>query len=87
VQTAYATSLYEAAGEGTPAPELAATLQRILARDPANGQALWLSGLVAARGGDKAAARSHWGRLLAQLAPGSPEYAAVKQRVDALASN
>jgi cytochrome c-type biogenesis protein CcmH len=87
VQSAYATSLYEAAGEGTPAPELAATLQRILARDPANGQALWLSGLVAARGGDKAAARSHWGRLLAQLAPGSPEYAAVKQRVDALASN
>jgi cytochrome c-type biogenesis protein CcmH len=87
VQSAYAGSLYESAGGGGLPTELSGVLQRILARDPTNGQALWLSGLVAARSGDKAAARAHWGRLLAQLAPGSPEHAAVKQRVDALSAN
>jgi cytochrome c-type biogenesis protein CcmH len=87
VQGAYAESLYRSAGDGALPSELAGVLQRILARDPDNRNALWLSGLTAARRGEAASARAHWGRLLAQLAPGSPEHAALKQRVESLSAN
>lgn len=87
VQSAYAESLLRAAGDGPPSAELSGVVQRLLARDPDNREALWLAGLAASRLGDAAAARAHWGKLLAQLSPGSPEHAALKKRVESLASN
>lgn len=87
IQSVYADSLYKSAGEGTPPAELAGVLRHMLTRDPGNRDALWLSGLLASREGDTTAARAHWGKLLAQMSPGSPEHAALKKRVDSLATN
>jgi cytochrome c-type biogenesis protein CcmH len=87
VQSAYAESLYKSAGDGMPPAELADVLSHILTRDPANRDALWLSGLAASRAGDAASARTQWQKLLAQISPGSTEYAALKKRMDSLATN
>jgi hypothetical protein len=42
---------------------------------------------LASREGDAAAARAHWGKLLAQMSPGSAEHTALKKRVESLATN
>lgn len=47
--------------------EVSQYLKRALTINPDNRQALWLSGLGAAQRGDKAMAKTHWGRLVPLL--------------------
>ncbi len=82
-QLDYATALLEAAGAGAPPPEAVARLERIVARDPSNPDALYYLGEVAQRQGDTAGAALYWQRLLAQLPEESPDHAWLKARIEA----
>jgi cytochrome c-type biogenesis protein CcmH len=77
-----------AAPEGAAAlpAESIAALTAVLEKEPADGAALWLLGFVAAKDGNKDEAQRLWSRLLAQFAPESAEYAAVKKQIDSLAT-
>ncbi len=55
------------AAGGQITEEVSQYLDRALTINPDNRQALWLSGLGAAQRGDKAMAKTHWGRLVPLL--------------------
>jgi len=66
------------------APGDAAPFRRRLEGNPNDREALWQVGLAEAASGNKLAAAELWGRLLGQFDPASPEYAALRARLDAL---
>ena len=85
-QLDYAGALIEAADAGGPTPpEAVALLEKIVAREPANPDALYYLGEAAFRTGDAAGAALYWRRLLTQLPPDGEDYAWLKARIDALA--
>jgi cytochrome c-type biogenesis protein CcmH len=63
-----------------------ARLEKIVARDPSNPDALYYLGEVAQRHGDAAGAALYWQRLLAQLPAESEDHAWLKARIEALES-
>ena len=84
VQLDYATALLEAAGADAPPPEAIARLEKVVARDPSNPDALFYLGEIAHRQGEPAVAILYWQRLLALLPPDSEQHAWLKSRIDAL---
>ncbi|MCK6450193.1 MAG: c-type cytochrome biogenesis protein CcmI [Alphaproteobacteria bacterium] len=68
---------------GTPAGDLGA-LRRRLDGNPNDREALFQLGLAEAAVGNRIAAAEFWGRLLGQFDPASPEYGALRERLDAL---
>jgi cytochrome c-type biogenesis protein CcmH len=85
VLMAYADALMSASGdEDAPPASAVAALRNVLALQPDNPQALWFLGLDAARTANTSEASQLWGRLLAQLKPGTPEHAEVQSRLDSL---
>ena len=70
---------------GRPAPDLAPLRQR-LSGNPNDREALFHLGLAEASAGNRIAAAELWGRLLGQFDPTSPEYTALRERLDALKS-
>ena len=85
VLVAYGNALL-AQGNSSDDPPAKATevMRQVLAIDSTRREALWVVGLADAAGGDKQTAAALWGRLLAQLSPGTPEYLQVKGRLAAL---
>ncbi len=84
-QLGYAAALIEAAGADGPAPpEAVAILEKVIAADPQNPDALYYLGDAAHRQGNATSAALYWQRLLVQLPPDSEEYAWHKARIDAL---
>ena len=81
---AYARALTGEVGAEPPPAEAVAVYERILALDPDDAAALWFVGFAAAQRNDSAAARAHWERLLALLAPGTDEHEAVQTALDSL---
>ncbi len=71
------------AGSPAPADRVAALRQRLQSA-PNDREALFQVGLAEAALGNKLAAAELWGRLLGQFNPASPEYAALRARLDAL---
>ncbi len=57
---------------------------RILTLDPKHPTALWFAGLRSRQSGDRDGAALHWQRLLAQMAPGSPEHAELSRHLGEL---
>jgi cytochrome c-type biogenesis protein CcmH len=84
IQLDYATALLEASGAGVPPQEAVTRLEKIVARDPSNPDALYYLGEVAQRQGDAAGAALYWQRLLAQLPAESDDHAWLKARIEAL---
>ena len=85
VLVAYGNALLaqETSGD-TPPTKATEVMRQVLALDSGRREALWVVGLADAAQGDKQAAAALWGRLLAQLSPGTPEYLQVKGRLDGL---
>jgi cytochrome c-type biogenesis protein CcmH len=80
-----AVALVEQSGPESPVPaEAAEGFRRALAIDPANHDALYFSGLVLARSGNRVEALARWSRLLELLDPDSEAYALVKEQADDL---
>ena len=73
---------------GTPGAEPPAkaieVMRQALEIDAGRPEALWVVGLADAAQGDKSGASALWGKLLAQLSPGTPQYLEVKRRLDDL---
>ncbi len=70
---------------GTPAaPDRLSALRQLLLLKPDDREALFQVGLAEAQGGNKLGAAELWGRLIAQFPPNSPEYQALRQRLDGL---
>ena len=73
---------------GTPGADPPAkaveVMRQALQIDANRPEALWVVGLAEAAQGDKSVAAALWGKLLAQLSPGTPQYLEVKQRLDGL---
>ena len=87
-QLDHAMALIDAAGEGAaPPPAAVATLEKVVARDPLNLDALYYLGDAAERTGDAAGAALYWQRLLDQLPPESEEHARVKSRIAVLSGS
>jgi len=86
VQLDYATALLEASGADAPPAAAVSRLEKIVARDPSNPDALYYLGEAAHRQGDAAGAALYWQRLLAQLPEDSEDHAWLKGRLDALAT-
>jgi cytochrome c-type biogenesis protein CcmH len=85
VLAGYAAAVARTLPRDAPIPDALATLgDRILALDPAHAGALWFTGLARKQSGDAAGARERWTRLLALLAPDSPQHAEVRKSLDAL---
>jgi len=61
-----------------------AAFRRVLALDESDQDALFFLGDAARQEGDAAAAAAYWRRLLAQLAPGTQDYADMENRIEAL---
>ena len=76
----YAEALAQVAGslEGRPLELIA----RALKLDPGEPQSLFLAGAAASERKDYAAVVEYWGRLQAQLDPGSPDGQAIAEAVD-----
>jgi cytochrome c-type biogenesis protein CcmH len=87
IQLDYATALLEASGAGVPPQEAVTRLEKIVARDPSNPDALYYLGEVAQRQGDPAGAALYWRRLLAQMPEESEDHAWLKARIEALETN
>lgn len=64
--------------------EAVAAFREVLARAPDHAQALWFVGRGAYEAGDKAAAATHWNRLLGLLPLGSPEARELADRIASL---
>lgn len=62
-------------------PEVRGMLEQVLELDPNQQKGLWLLGIAAAQDGDDERALELWGRLSAQLEPGSPILASVEQQM------
>lgn len=71
---------------GAPDPQVAQLLDEALAVAPDLQKGLWLSGMLAAQGGDDERALARWNRLLALLERGSAVAASVQQQIDAARS-
>lgn len=84
VLVAHAEALIDAAPDGKPPAEALAALRRTLQIDPADATALYVLGRDAADAGRPEDAAALWGRLLAQLGPGSPEHARLREAIEAL---
>ena len=85
VLVAYGNALLAQGNSSDDPPAKAAEVMRqVLAIDSARREALWVVGLADAAQGDKQTAAALWGRLLAELSPGTPEYLQVKGRLAAL---
>jgi cytochrome c-type biogenesis protein CcmH len=82
VQLGYAEALLTAGG--IPPPEFAATVTRVLAREPENRLALYYAGVAAATAGRADEARRHWQHLLALMPADAPQRAAVQRQIDGL---
>ena len=67
-----------------PAAELKPVVDRILARDPDQPRALWLSGALALSAGDRATARKRWTKLLDFVDPNGVRYVELKKQLGAL---
>ncbi len=81
----YADALYAAAGRPRPLPgNFVAIMDRVIALDPGNRDALWYLGLAASEADDRTEAAKLWRRLLQQLPAGSPERANLESRIEAL---
>lgn len=83
-QLDYAAALLEASGDGAPPPEAVTRLERIVAREPENADALYYLGEAANRQGDTDGAALYWQRLLALLPEGSEGHTWLKARLEAL---
>ncbi len=70
IQVRYAEALAQSRG-GDLNGEPEKILQEVLKRHPDHPYALWLAGMAALHAGDRTAAQRRWGRLLAQMPPGS----------------
>jgi len=68
-------------GAASPNP---APFRHRLAANPNDREALWQVGLAEVAAGNKFEAVELWGRLLGQFDPASAEYAALRERLDAL---
>ena len=68
---------------GASAGDTAPFRQRLVA-NPNDREALWQVGLAEVAAGNKFEAVELWGRLLGQFDPASAEYAALRERLDAL---
>jgi cytochrome c-type biogenesis protein CcmH len=70
---------------GAPvAPDRLSALRQLLLLKPDDREALFQVGLAESTGGNKLGAAELWGRLIAQYPPQSPEYRALRQRLDGL---
>ncbi|MEQ9349834.1 MAG: hypothetical protein RII27_04795, partial [Alphaproteobacteria bacterium] len=79
VQLAYADSLLaDQPADGAIPPALITVMERVLALDGSNPNALYVLGLAAARGERWVAAEAHWSRLAGLLPPDSAERAALE---------
>ncbi|MGH6898949.1 MAG: tetratricopeptide repeat protein, partial [Geminicoccaceae bacterium] len=74
------------AADAPPSPELVTQLQKVLALDQNNAEALFHLGRAAAAQGDSSRAVRHWQRLLAQLPANSPERATLERLLQSLES-
>ena len=63
---------------------LEAGLPRMLAADPKDLVALWFLGVAAQKAGRPEEARQAWSEMRDQFSEGSPERAAIKQRISQL---
>ena len=70
--------------EAPPSPELVAQLEKVLALDGDNPQALFHLGRAAAVQGDASGAAEYWQRLLPQLPANSPERATLQRLIEDL---
>jgi cytochrome c-type biogenesis protein CcmH len=68
-------------GSPTVSPEVRGMLEQALARDPNQQKGLWLLGIAAAQDGEDARALELWGRLSAQLEPGSAMQTSLQQQM------
>ena len=78
----YAEVLGLASDPRSLAGEPEARLDRALALDPQHQRALWLKGFARKQANDPAAAEAHWQRLLTQVDPSTPVYAAVVGQIN-----
>jgi len=86
-QTDYAGALLALDGaDAPPSPEVVAQLEKVLALDRDNAEALFHLGRASAAQGDPSGAVRHWQRLLAQLPASSPERAALENLLESLES-
>ncbi|MBL8673157.1 MAG: tetratricopeptide repeat protein [Alphaproteobacteria bacterium] len=76
-------ALWADANGGVPETAVAA-YRNVLSAAPDNSEALWYLGMAERDGGDGAAARLTWERLLRSLPAGAPEQASVQRRLDEL---
>ena len=83
-QLDYAAALLNASASGDPPPAAVAQLERIVAQDPGNPDALYYLGEVRRRQGDTAGATHYWQRLLALIPEDSEDHAWLKAQLDAL---
>lgn len=85
VLSAYAGALMEDLPADAPPPaEAVSALRRVLEAQPDDPTALYVLGLDAAGAGRSGEAAELWGRLLAQMEPGSPRHAELRARIDGL---
>ena len=80
----YANSLLAAGRSEEVPPLLKAGLPRMLAANPKDLVALWFSGVAAQKAGQPEEARRAWIEMRDQFPEGSPERAAIKQRISQL---
>jgi cytochrome c-type biogenesis protein CcmH len=85
VLVSHADAIVNAAEPAPPAlNELKPVVDRILARDPEQPRALWLSGALALSSGDHATARKRWTKLLDFVDPNGVRYVELKKQIEAL---
>lgn len=80
----YAGALLAAGRSKEVPPVLEAGLPRMLAADPKDLVALWFLGVAAQKAGQPEEARQAWSEMRDQFPEGSPERAAIKQRISQL---
>ena len=80
----YADALLAAGRSEEVPPVLEAGLPRMLAADPKDLVALWFLGVAAQKAGQPEEARQAWSEMRDQFPEGSPERAAIKQRISQL---
>ena len=84
VLTAYSDALLQTTAGQTLSADFMAVMERLLELDGDNIKALWFLGVRALADSRPREAEALWQRLLAQLEPGTPEYDAVRDRLDSL---
>ncbi len=70
--------------DGKATPEFLAAMEKVLALQPQNPQALYYLGQQAANQGDTAKARDYWQKLVSSLPADAPERPELQRRLDAL---